>query len=323
MNSQKLFTFSPLFKQTLWGGTEIMRKKGLQVSQQNVGESWELSGIRGSESVVTNGPSAGKTLTDLLAERGAELVGKRIFSECGGAFPLLVKFIDANDELSVQVHPDEDLAQRRHGCHGKTEMWYVVDAHSDAHLMSGFSKEISVQEYEQMVIDCTLPDVLRHYEVKPGDVFYIPAGRVHNIGAGCFICEIQQSSDITYRIYDFGRTDQYGKSRPLHIEEAKAAIDFRVSNDVAMPSPVTNEMTELVASPYFTTSLCRMNKVMTHDLFGLDSFVVVICTRGSCTVRSGDEVLNLSTCHTLLAAASCTSLEIQPKGEADVLLCHL
>ncbi len=318
----KLFVFHPILKQTLWGGKEIARYKSLPSGHENIGESWEISGLPDRESVVSEGECAGKTLLELLVERGKELMGKKNFQKHGVSFPLLVKFIDANADLSVQVHPNDSLAMRRHGTRGKSEMWYVVDARPGAFVLSGFCEEITAREYERRVRECTLSEVLQKHEVLPGDVFYLPAGCVHSIGAGCYICEIQQSSDITYRIYDYGRTDSQGNRRRLHVKEAKEAIDFSLGHVKQRQKPVPNEVTELMRSPYFTTSICRLTQPKTFDFSAFDSFVIVVSTRGACTVRCGEEAVRLPACHTLLAAASCDALEFLPDGEADVLICH-
>ena len=215
--------FQPILKSTIWGGEKIIPFKHLDCQQAQVGESWEISDIPGDESVVANGADAGKNLTQMVNEYKGALVGEANYTRFNGKFPLLIKFIDAAQPLSVQVHPDDELAQRRHGCPGKTEMWYVVDGAPGAYLLDGFSRQVTADEYAARVADQTLPEVLRRYDVRPGDVYYLPAGRVHSIGTGCFICEIQQSSDVTYRIYDFGRVDSEGRPRQLlsliHISE--------------------------------------------------------------------------------------------------------
>ena len=217
--------FKPILKTLVWGGEKIAPFKGIKTDIHNIGESWELSGVKGNESVVANGPLAGKTITELIGEYKGELVGKTNYEKTGTEFPLLIKFIDARQDLSIQVHPDDELAARRHnGSKGKTEMWYVVKADKDAHLMSGLKQAITPEEYVTRVADNTITDVLHDYNVSPGDVFFLPAGRIHSIGAGSFIAEIQQTSDITYRIYDFGRLGLDGKPRELHTELAKDAL---------------------------------------------------------------------------------------------------
>ena len=232
---------------------------------------------------------------------------------------MLIKFIDAAQPLSVQVHPDDELAQRRHGCPGKTEMWYVVDGTPGAYLLDGFSRQVTADEYAARVADQTLPEVLRRYDVRPGDVYYLPAGRVHSIGTGCFICEIQQSSDVTYRIYDFGRVDSEGRPRQLHVEEAKEAIDYTVTEPETRREIEANVPAELVRSPFFTTSAYRLTEPMTCDYADLDSFVILICTKGACRVSCGEEEVKLAAGHTLLVSAEAESVTLAPEGEATIL----
>ena len=315
----KLFRFADIFKETLWGGQRILPFKGLEADERRIGESWELSGIPGSESVVVGGAYDGLTLTQLAEKGGASLLGAENFRRFGTRFPLLIKFIDAAQPLSVQVHPNDELAQRRHGCPGKTEMWYVVDRAPGAYLLDGFNRPVTADEYAARVEDQTLPDVLRRYDVQPGDVYYLPAGRVHSIGPGCFICEIQQSSDVTYRIYDFGRVDSQGRPRQLHVEEAKEAIDYAVAAPEVRREVEANVPTELVRSPFFTTGAYRLTEPMACDYADLDSFVILVCTAGTCRVACGDEEVRLTAGHTLLVAAEAKGVTLMPEGEATVL----
>ena len=287
------FKFEPLLKQTLWGGEKIIPFKHLSDNLERVGESWEISGVEGSESVVVSGPDKGLTLTQLVRRHREELVGEENYSTFGEKFPLLIKFIDAKQDLSIQVHPDDELAKRRHNSFGKTEMWYVVDADKEAKLRSGFSHQIDAKEYKKRVLDNTITDVLQEYSIHPGDVFFLPAGRVHSIGAGSFIAEIQQTSDITYRIYDFNRKDADGNTRELHTELAKDAIDYEVLADYRTKyEKLKDEPVELVACPYFTTSVYDLTEEVTCDYADLDSFVIYICVEGSCKLidNEGNEV---------------------------------
>ena len=215
-----MYKFQPILKSTIWGGEKIVPYKHIASDQKQVGESWELSGVKGNESVVAGGPEAGTTLPGLIARHGAALLGKANAARFGQEFPLLIKFIDARQDLSIQVHPNDALAWERHKSKGKTEMWYVVDADKGARLRSGFAKQVTPAQYEASVEDNTITDLLAEYEIHPGDLFFLPAGRVHSIGAGAFIAEIQQTSDITYRIYDYGRLGADGKPRQLHIPQA-------------------------------------------------------------------------------------------------------
>lgn len=295
--------FNTIFKTVVWGGEKIAPFKGIETQQHNIGESWELSGVKGNESVVAEGPLAGKTITELAQEYKGTLLGEKVYAKTGTEFPLLIKFIDARDDLSIQVHPDDALAAERHnGSKGKTEMWYVVQADEKAHLMSGLTKKITPEEYAAKVADNTVTDVLHDYNVAAGDVFFLPAGRIHSIGSGCFIAEIQQTSDITYRIYDFGRTGLDGKPRELHTELSKAAIDYTVLEDYKTAyNEVKNAENEIVSCEYFTTSLYDLTEPVTASVKEHDSFMIVICTGGNgqltdsegntVTLRQGETVL--------------------------------
>ena len=288
--------FRPILKTTIWGGDKIIPFKHLDSTQPNVGESWEISDVPGDESVVAYGPDAGKNLTQMVSRYKGALVGEANYTRFGGKFPLLIKFIDARDDLSIQVHPDDELAMRRHNSMGKTEMWYVIDnAGGRAHLRSGLSRGITPEQYEQMIADNTICDALADYAVRPGDVFFLPAGRIHSIGAGCFIAEIQQTSNITYRIYDFNRKDKNGNTRELHTELSKEAIDYSVQPDYRTAyTPCKDRPVELVTCPYFTTSVYHLSRPMTVDYSELDSFVIYICM-GNLEVTPDGEVKFLET----------------------------
>lgn len=319
MMKSKLLRFTDIYKETIWGGQKILPFKGLPGDGRNIGESWEISGVPGDESIVADGEYSGLTLTELLEQEKGALVGEENYRRYGNKFPLLVKFIDACQPLSVQVHPNDELAMARHRSMGKTEMWYIVDCDKNATLYDGFNRDITEAEYVKRVEEQTLPEVLQCYNVSKGDVFYLPAGRVHSIGKGCFICEIQQSSDLTYRIYDFGRLDANGRPRQLHIEQAKEAINFSSSDNGEAPKVVLNEPTNLVESPYFTTSLYRLTEPMSCDYSELDSFVILICTSGSCRVIFKDEETILNAGHSLLVAAEAEGVMLLPDGKCDIL----
>lgn len=315
--------FKPILKTLVWGGEKIAPFKGITTDQHNIGESWELSGVKGNESVVANGEFAGKTITELVHEFKGKLIGEENYRRTGDQFPLLIKFIDAKQDLSIQVHPDDELAAARHnGSKGKTEMWYVVDADKDAHLMSGLTREITPEEYEAKVNDHTITDVLHDYKVAPGDVFFLPAGRIHSIGSGSFIAEIQQTSDITYRIYDFGRLGLDGKPRELHTELAKSAIDYTVHPDYRTNYKKEKDRENvLVDCKYFTTSLYDLDRTVTRDLKDLDSFLIVICIAGKGTLKDaeGHEV-TLHQGETVLVPADCNAVTFSPDGQGMQLL---
>ena len=287
----ELFKFEPLLKQTIWGGSKIVTFKHLQSDLDNVGESWEISGVPGDESVVANGEWKGKTLNEVLAEMKDKLVGADNYQRFGNRFPLLIKFIDARQDLSIQVHPDDETAHKQGKPMGKTEMWYVMDSDEDASLKVGLKKKITPEEYAQMVEDDTICDALGNYQVKSGDCFFIPAGRIHTICSGSFIAEIQQTSDVTYRIYDYKRKDKDGNYRQLHTKEAAEAIDYTVLDDYRTDyTPVKNEATPLVSCPLFTTAVYDLTEPMTLDYSELDSFVILIAVKGegSILTSSGD-----------------------------------
>lgn len=316
------FKFNPVLKQTLWGGERIASYKGVDSELTRVGESWELSALAGSESVVCGGPYEGCTLSELVARLGASLVGHRNFERFGRDFPLLVKFIDARDDLSIQVHPNDDLARRRYGRNGKTEMWYVIEAEPGASLISGFSRPVSPEEYDRRVADDTLPEVLARHAIDAGDVFFLPAGRVHSIGRGALIAEIQQPCDITYRISDFGRLDASGHPRELHTELAREAIDFRVEADYRTRyERVPDREVRLVSTPCFTTSLYELTRPFACDWSSLDSFVGLILVRGEVRlVERGGESVSARQGETVLVAASTGPLTIEPGSDGATLL---
>ena len=316
-----MYKFQPILKSLIWGGEKIAPYKGIATDQRNIGESWELSGVKDNESVVAEGPEAGTSLPELIARHGAALLGKANYGRFGEEFPLLIKFIDARQDLSIQVHPNDELAWERHKSKGKTEMWYVVSADKDAHLRSGFSKQVTPAEYEASVGDNTITDILADYKIAPGDVFFLPAGRVHSIGAGSFIAEIQQTSNITYRIYDYGRVGADGKPRELHTEQAKGAIDYTVLPDYRTHyTPCRDTRVELVACPYFTTSLYDLTREQTLDLSARDSFVVVMCLegRGTLTDERGESV-PVHQGETVLVPAVAQSLRMTPDSTMKLL----
>lgn len=313
--------FAPILKQTLWGGEKIIPFKHLDSDLTGVGESWEISDVENNESVVDNGPDKGSTLTEMVRRYHEELVGEANYRRFGNKFPLLIKFIDAKEDLSIQVHPNDELAKKRHNSMGKTEMWYVIDADKGAKLRSGFSKEITPKEYKERVFDHTITDVLQEYEIAAGDVFFLPAGRVHSIGAGAFIAEIQQTSDVTYRIYDFDRKQPDGKPRELHTELAREAIDYEVLDNYRTGyEPLKDEPVELVACPYFTTSVYDMTEEITCDYSELDSFVVLICIEGSCHLIDDEKnELTLTAGETVLLPATTQWVTIVPDGAVKFL----
>ncbi len=286
--------FKPILKTVVWGGEKIAPFKHIETDQHHIGESWELSGVAGNESIVANGAWKGRSIADLVREYKGRLVGQHVYDNTGNQFPLLIKFIDALSDLSIQVHPNDALAYVRHnGSKGKTEMWYVVAAEPGAHLLAGLTEQITPEEYERRVADGTITDVLARHDVHPGDVFFLPAGRIHAICGGCFIAEIQQTSDITYRIYDYGRLGLDGKPRQLHTELAKDAIDYTVYPDYRTAyEPAKDAPVEVVSCPYFTTEVWDLDKPVRRDLSDTDSFMVVMCVAGEGTVEDSEPVFS-------------------------------
>lgn len=318
-------TFKPILKSVIWGGSQICPFKGITPTEEGVGESWELSHVDDNFSVVAEGELANKSLNELIKEYGKELVGGKVMERFGSRFPLLIKFIDARDNLSIQVHPDDELAKVRHNSFGKTEMWYVIKADKGASLYSGFSQQIDKEEYVKRVENNTIMDVLKKYDVSEGDVFFLPAGRVHAIGAGCFIAEIQQTSNITYRIYDYNRKDKNGNTRELHTELAKDAIDYTLYPDYRTHYKAhTNATVNLADCKYFTTNLIELDTVMVRDFEELDSFVVYICMEGSATLRdSNGYEIRIHQGQTALIPANNKTVAIIPAPKAKFLEAYI
>ena len=301
-----------------------MLYKGIENNAKNVGESWELSAVQGNESVVANGEFTGRNIVELIKEYKTDLLGEKVYAESGDTFPILVKFIDARDDLSIQVHPDDELAAVRHsGSKGKTEMWYVVKADEGAHLMSGISQQITPDEYVRRIEDNTITEVLCDYNVSAGDVFFLPAGRVHSIGKGCFIAEIQQTSDLTYRIYDFGRLGLDGKPRELHVEQSKDAVDYSVLDDYKTSyTPELNKAVSLVECNYFKTHLLDLTETFEVPVKVNDSFMIVICLEGVGTLTdSNGYSLNLKQGETVLVPASIEYISLIPNESMKIIIC--
>lgn len=318
MISRAPLRFRPYLKSVIWGGDRICNYKGIDQPEPNIGESWEISAVPGHESVVDGGEYDGLSITDLIDTFGASLLGDSVVERYGARFPLLIKLIDANDNLSVQVHPDDALAMQRHGCLGKTEMWYIIDAEEDARIYAGLQLELTPDEYERRVTENRLMEALAVHDARPGDVFFLPAGRVHAIGAGNLLAEIQESSDITYRIYDYDRRDKDGNPRELHTQMAKDAIDFKMYPDYKNP-PVSNEDThvELVSCEHFTTHRLQLDG--DADLtFDRQSFTVLICIEGEATLSHSGKEWRFSAGQTLLIPAALQEFHLE--GSAVILI---
>lgn len=307
--------FESVLKTTLWGGDKIIPFKHLDSHQEQVGESWEISGVKDNETRVANGEYAGKTINKLVSELKSDLVGKANYQRFGDEFPLLIKYIDARQDLSIQVHPDDETARKQGKARGKTEMWYIIENAPGAKLYSGLKQKISPEEYKQMVENDTICDALAQYEVCEDDVFFLPAGRIHAIGAGCFLAEIQQTSDVTYRIYDFKRKDKDGNYRELHTQQAAESIDYNVCDDYRTHyTPEKNKPVTIVSCPYFTTDICDVDQPTTISYEGLESFVILIPLKGEATlVDNENNQATITQGETILIPATTKTLQIKGK----------
>ena len=309
----KPLKFKALLKQTIWGGDKIIPFKHLDDHLENVGESWEISGVPGNETVIADGEYAGKKLNELVIEQKDKLVGKANYERFGDEFPLLIKFIDARQDLSIQVHPTDEIAKRQGKERGKTEMWYIMDSDKDAKLYSGLKMQITPEQYKAMVEDDTITGALAQYEVKEDDCFFLPAGRIHAIGTGCFLAEIQQTSDVTYRIYDFKRKDKDGNYRQLHTKEAAECINYTVEDDYRTHyEHKKNEGVTLVECPYFTTAVYDLDEPMTLDYSELDSFVILIGLKGEGTITDNEgNTVTISAGESILVPATTETLKVE------------
>ena len=310
--------FAPYLKSVIWGGERIAPFKGIATDQTYIGESWEISAVPGHVSVVDRGPLKGKNLTELINEYGAELVGEAIYRQFGVNFPLLIKLIDACDDLSVQVHPDDALAQKRHHCPGKTEMWHVINTAPGAKIYVGLKEKTTPEDYERRVADNSIMDVIAAYDSAPGDTFFLPAGRIHAIGAGNLLAEIQETSDITYRIYDYDRRDKDGNPRQLHTAEARDAIDYTVYPDYR-----SNPEGSLLADcNYFIVDNIKSKDSEIIELpHTRESFRIVMCLDGEAEISSSTDnndsdrqTLNIKRGETLLFPATLRSITVTSKA---------
>jgi len=313
--------FNPILKEKIWGGQKIQTVLGKDLgSLNNCGESWEISGVSGDISQVSEGPLKGEQLTDLINRFQGNLVGKAVFDRFGENFPLLIKFIDANEDLSIQVHPDDELASERHDSFGKTEMWYVLHADPDASLISGFNRPLDKETYLDYFNSGRLTELLNTEKVENDDVFFLPAGRIHTIGKGLLIAEIQQTSDITYRIYDFNRVDEQGNKRELHNHLAKDALDFNYYEErKTLYSNQKNKVNAVVHCPYFHTDILDFTNEAVRDYSQIDSFVVLIGLEGKLTINYEETEIILSKGETMLIPACINNLRLVPDTNFKIL----
>ena len=313
--------FQPIFKDYLWGGQKLNTLLNKQNIPAIAAESWEISSVKDNISLVSNGFLKGNPLNELIEVYMGDLTGDRVFERFGAEFPVLIKFIDAADHLSVQVHPDDDFSAKTHGDRGKTEMWYVIDADEGSELISGFKRDIGEKIFMEHLEGKKLREILNYEPVKRGDVFFLPAGRIHAIGKGIVLAEIQQTSNITYRIYDWDRVDSQGKGRELHLDLALQVMDYKKRDDYRTAyDRIPNKTVNLADCPYFTTSLIELDQPVDKDFALIDSFVVYICTEGELMINyKGGEPVSLSKGETVLVPAALKEISLIPAGPSTVL----
>lgn len=314
--------FKPILKEKIWGGQNLKSTLNKKIpANKKIGESWEISGVENNISIVENGFLAENELNELIEIYMGDLIGDRVYDQFGLDFPLLIKFIDANDVLSIQVHPDDELAKQRHNSNGKTEMWYIVNAEEDAELISGFNHEMDKEHYLHHLKNNEISEILNHEKVKSGDVFFIPAGRVHAIGAGIVLAEIQQTSDITYRIYDWNRKDDEGNYRELHTEEALDAIDFKAyENYKTEYGSIKNLNSPIVSNKYFETNILEFDQQIEMNYNLLDSFVIYMCLDGKFELEYYEsEKITIEKGETILIPAVIEHLTLKPVVQSKLL----
>lgn len=309
--------FEPILKEIIWGGNYLYKELGKgNKPEAKVGESWEISSVEGDVSVIANGMLKGNSLTEAIEIYMGDLVGEKVYDQHGLELPVLVKIIDAQADLSVQVHPNEEQANRMSDSHGKTEMWYVMETEKDAKIMAGFDKVSSRDEVEKAIADSTVEKLLRADDAKRGDVFFIPAGRVHAIGSGNVIVEIQQTSDITFRVYDYNRRDAQGNGRELHVQQSLEVLDYGSQENNKTPyEQSVNKPTNLAKCPYFTTNIFSFDQKLGRDYYFLDSYVILICTEGTFDIDYTDgETVTLTKGESVLLPAQIREYFFTPQS---------
>lgn len=313
--------FEPILKEKIWGGDSLARYYGKNAGKlKNIGESWEISAVSGNLSLVSNGFLAGNNIEEIIEVYMGDITGDSVYEKFGIEFPLLIKLIEAREDLSVQVHPGDKLARERHNAYGKTEMWYILRCETNAKIFSGFSKPVNRDSYAKAIENGTIMDLLNTENADRGDTFFTPAGRIHAIGAGIVLAEIQQTSDITYRIFDYNRSDDKGKSRDLHTDLAIDAIDFSTSgNSKIKKEPGRNTIENLVSCEFFETNIIRFDDHISRDYNLIDSFVVYLCTEGTFLVRWDNRSEKVSKGETLLLPAAIRNVILVPDTESTIL----
>lgn len=298
--------FQPNLHTVVWGGNQLRAYKGLEPSSEPIGESWEVSAVDSSPSIISNGVWAGRDIISVTSEYPEPILGKKVSKAFHGQLPLLAKFIDAKQDLSIQVHPNDEMAMREHGKMGKSEVWYIIKADKGSHLYAGFKKQITPEEYRQRIADGTITEVLADHQVKAGDVFFLPAGRVHAICGGILLAEVQQSSDVTYRIYDYHRLGLDGKPRELHTDLAAKALDYHVEKNYTTDYKESKDQAiQVVDSPCFDVRIIELTRSFHRNLLKYDSFIISMCIEGDCKIRvrsTGDEILLHQGSSTLIPA---------------------
>ncbi|WP_299155590.1 type I phosphomannose isomerase catalytic subunit [uncultured Christiangramia sp.] len=312
--------FRPILQEKIWGGNKLRDILNKTTDKENVGESWEISGVKDFISEVSNGSEKGQKLTDLIKKYKADLMGEGIYKRFGDDFPLLIKFIDAKTDLSVQLHPNDALAKQRHDSFGKTEMWYVMQADKGSKLNIGFNKTTNKEEYVNHLENKKILDILNFEEVDKGDSVFINTGKVHAIGGGILLAEIQQTSDITYRIYDWDRVDKEGKSRELHTELALDAIDFEKKDDYKLEyDHIDNQSSEIASCEYFTTNYLPVKGKLKKNLSNLDSFVIYMCVSGEAQITIGSNSEEINAGESVLIPANTNEVEISSAENTELL----
>ncbi|MBU3821040.1 AraC family ligand binding domain-containing protein [Flavobacteriaceae bacterium XHP0103] len=313
--------FQPIFTYRMWGGDKLKTVLHKNYTEESIGESWEISDVEDNETEVSEGHLKGRTLRDLIKDYQEDFVGTKVYRDFGDEFPLLIKYIDAKTPLSIQVHPNNELARERHNSFGKNEMWYIMQADDDAELIVGFNKEVTEKEYVEHVENATVTDILNIEKVSKGDTFYIPTGRVHAIGAGVLLAEIQQTSNITYRIYDYDRVDaKTGEKRELHTALAVDAIDYNFYDTYKTDYEVgQNEASKLVHSPYFKTNIVEVKGELAMDYAHLDSFVIYMCVEGAAVLECNGKNYSLNKGETILLPAAIKQVVLMSKEKSRVL----
>jgi mannose-6-phosphate isomerase len=327
MNNLYPLKFTPICKDKIWGGNKLKELLNKEYPElPNCGESWEISGVQNEVSIVSNGFLKGNSLEELIEVYMGDLVGEKVYEKFGTEFPLLVKFIDANDNLSIQVHPNDELSMERHDAFGKTEMWYVVQADPGSTLISGFNRKIDKAGYLNYFRNGQLEEILNYEEAKEGDVFFMPAGRVHAIGKGIVVAEIQQTSDVTYRIYDFNRVDDHGNPRELHTDLAVDAIDYQFETNYRTEyKAVEDQAVNVVECQYFTTNILQLTTLVERDFTDIDTFVIYTCLEGNCTLAWEDQKIEVEKGDSVLVPALINNfvLSVDNGGGAKLLEVYL